>query len=199
MQETRRLSHYLKISTLLLGFLVFYSQFAFAGNASARMVTGHQGYAHARITRNMKPLLTTLAGGKVIVVSLSQQWMYVYENGQEILDSPVTTGRPQLPTPVGIYHIFHKASPTTFYSMWPKGSPYYYPPTHIDYALEWRPGYYIHDSWWHTVYGPGTNGWHQDPTYGWQWGSHGCISVPHDVAAYLYQWAPPGTIVEVVR
>src|SRR5207247_7269165 len=30
-------------------------------------------------------------------------------------------------------------------------------------SLEWRAGgFFLHDSWWHSVYGPGTNGWHYD-------------------------------------
>ena len=138
------------------------------------------------------------SSGKVIVVSLSRQWLYAYQNGQEVFNAAVMTGRPDLPTPTGTYHVFAKYSPTTFYSPWPQGSPYWYPPTHISYALEWREGgYFLHDSWWHTVYGPGNNGWHYDPTYGWQWGSHGCVSMPLGAAAWLYNWAPIGTTVQI--
>jgi len=138
------------------------------------------------------------AAGKVIVVSLSHQWLYAYQNGQELFNAAVMTGRPSLPTPTGTYHIFNKLSPTTFYSPWPPGSPDWYPPTHINYALEWRAGgFFLHDSWWHTVYGPGSNGWHYDPTYGWQWGTHGCVAMPLSAAAWLYYWAPIGTTVQV--
>lgn len=136
--------------------------------------------------------------GKEIVVSLSHQWMYAYQDGKEVFNAAVMTGRPSLPTPTGTYHVFAKFSPTTFYSPWPQGSPYWYSPTHINYALEWHEGgYFLHDSWWHTVYGPGSNGWHYDPTYGWQWGSHGCIAMPLSAAAWLYNWAPIGTTVQV--
>ncbi len=137
------------------------------------------------------------AGGKMIAVSLSQQWLYAYQNGQEVFNAAVMTGRPSLPTPTGTYHIFARLSPTTFYSPWPPGSPYWYAPTHINYALEWRAGFFLHDSWWHTVYGPGSNGWHYDPTYGWQWGSHGCVAMPLSAAAWLYDWAPIGTTVQI--
>jgi lipoprotein-anchoring transpeptidase ErfK/SrfK len=124
--------------------------------------------------------------------------MYVFQNGVEVYNAAVMTGRPALPTPTGTYHVFAKLSPTTFYSPWPPGSPYWYPPTHINYALKWRAGgYFLHDSWWHTVYGPGTNRWHYDPVYGWQWGSHGCVAMPLKVAAWLYNWAPIGTTVQI--
>lgn len=184
-------------SNLLLGLALLAGQFSLAGQANAQALntSAMEKTATASIHSASK-----LPGGKLILVSLSKQWMYVYQDGQLLGDVPVTTGQPSLPTPTGTYHIFLKRSPDTFYSPWPKGSRYYYPPTHVDYAMEWRGGgYFIHDAWWHTVYGPGTNGWHQDPTYGWQWGSHGCISVPHDAAAWLYQWADIGTTVEVVN
>jgi lipoprotein-anchoring transpeptidase ErfK/SrfK len=128
----------------------------------------------------------------------SKQWMYVYDNGHEVYNSPVTSGQPALQSPTGTYHVFLKLHPTTFYSPWPYGSPYWYPPTHINYALEWRVGgFFLHDSWWRTVYGPGTNVWHNDPTYGWQTGTHGCITMPLKSAAWLYNWAPIGTLVQV--
>jgi hypothetical protein len=138
------------------------------------------------------------AQGKAIVISLSHQWMSVFQNGVEVYNAAVMTGRPALPTPTGTYHVFAKLSPKTFYSPWPPGSPYWYPPTRVTYALKWRAdGYYLHDTWWHTVYGPGTNTWHYDPVYGWQWGSHGCVAMPLKVAAWLYNWAPIGTTVHI--
>lgn len=138
--------------------------------------------------------------GKVIIVSLSQQWLVAFQDGEAVFDTPVLTGRSQLPTPTGTYHIFAKVSPTTFHSSFPRSSPYWYPPTHINYAMEWKAGgYYLHDSWWHTSYGPGTNSHHYDPTYGWQEGSHGCVSMPLNAAAWLYQWAPIGTTVRIIR
>jgi len=138
------------------------------------------------------------ATGKEIIVSLSREWMWAYQNGAEVYNSPVMTGRPALATPTGTYHVFLKLHPTTFTSPWPVGSPYWYPPTFINYALEWRAGgFFLHDSWWHSVYGPGTNGWHYDPKFGWQWGTHGCIAMPLNAAAWLYNWAPIGTLVQV--
>src|SRR6266480_751024 len=42
-----------------------------------------------------------LPTGKVILVSLSQQWLYAYENGKLVFDHAVETGRPELPPPPG--------------------------------------------------------------------------------------------------
>jgi len=137
--------------------------------------------------------------GHLIVVSLSRQWLYAYLNGQQVFNTAIMSGRPALPTPIGTFHVFAKLSPTTFYSPFPPSSPYWYAPTHINYALEFLAGgYFLHDSWWHSVYGPGTNGWHYDPQFGWQWGSHGCVAMPLSSAAWLYRWAPIGTTVQIV-
>jgi lipoprotein-anchoring transpeptidase ErfK/SrfK len=138
------------------------------------------------------------AQGKVIVVSLSGQWLYAYENGRSVFSTPVMTGRSVLATPAGTYHVFSKKHPTWFRSPWPHGSPYWYPATYINYALEWRAGgFYLHDATWHSTFGPGTNGWHYDPQFGWQWGSHGCIGMSLGAAAWLYRWAPIGTTVQI--
>jgi uncharacterized protein YraI len=134
------------------------------------------------------------ASGKVIVVYISRQWLYAYDNGRQVFDTAVTTAQPGLVTPVGTYTIFSHKHPTTFYSPWPPGSPYYYPPTYINYAMGWRTGgYYLHDSSWRSVFGPGTNVPHQDPKFGWETGTHGCVTAALDAIIWLYNWAPNGT------
>ncbi|HEU5381305.1 MAG TPA: L,D-transpeptidase [Ktedonobacteraceae bacterium] len=177
-----------RLSGIVLTLFLLLTSCVLQSNASASTV---QATAHAQRSLQADT-------GKLIVVSLSQQWLYAYENGSEVFNTAVMTGRPELGTPTGTYHVFAKLSPTTFYSPFPRGSAEWYPPTHIAYALEWKEGgYFLHDSWWHSVYGPGTNLWHYDPIDGWQSGSHGCISMPLSAAAWLYQWAPIGTTVQI--
>jgi lipoprotein-anchoring transpeptidase ErfK/SrfK len=158
--------------------------------------------AHTTVSTNrseMTDVSMPSMPGHLIVVSLSKQWLYAYLNGQQVFNTAIMSGRPALPTPVGTFHVFAKLSPTTFYSPFPPSSPYWYAPTHINYALEFLSGgYFLHDSWWHSVYGPGTNGWHYDPQFGWQSGSHGCVAMPLSSAAWLYNWAPIGTTVQIV-
>jgi len=136
--------------------------------------------------------------GKEIVISISRQWMFVYDKGKRFYDALFKTGQPALSTPTGTYHILAKLSPTTFYSPWPPGSPYWYPATHINYALQWKEGgFFLHDSWWRTLYGPGTNLYHYDPVDGWMNGTHGCITMPLNAAVWLYKWALIGTTVRI--
>ncbi|HEX2034992.1 MAG TPA: L,D-transpeptidase, partial [Chloroflexota bacterium] len=44
-------------------------------------------------------------GGKQILVSLGGQWWYAYQDGELVYNGPVTTGRPELPTPMGRFSV----------------------------------------------------------------------------------------------
>jgi lipoprotein-anchoring transpeptidase ErfK/SrfK len=135
--------------------------------------------------------------GKVIVVSLGEQVARMYDNGRLVYWSYITTGRRLFPTPAGLWHVFQKLSPTVFVSGDPPGSPFYYAPTYIHWALAFHVGgYFLHDAWWRLKFGPGSNLPHYDPS-AWNDGSHGCINFPMTQAQWLYNWAPLGTPVIV--
>jgi lipoprotein-anchoring transpeptidase ErfK/SrfK len=127
--------------------------------------------------------------GKVIIVSLHEQAMRVYEDSKLVNAFLITTGRPDRPTPPGDWWIEGKESPTIFKSGVPEGSPNWYPDTPINYAMQYHSnGYFIHDSWWRNDYGPGTNFPHNDSssdTFSAQ-GSHGCVNLSKDNAGWLY-------------
>jgi lipoprotein-anchoring transpeptidase ErfK/SrfK len=135
--------------------------------------------------------------GKVILVSIAQQWMWGYDHGTLMLASPITTGMPQLPTPTGTYSVFWKVEDTEFISPWPPGSPYYYSPEHVNYALEFKAGsFFLHDAPWRLCFGPGTNVPHTCPGATVQeTGSHGCVNMPTPTGAWVYAWTPDGTTV----
>ena len=128
--------------------------------------------------------------GQIIVVSMVEQAMRVYENGKLVRAFFVTTGRVELPSLPGHWTVLARQSPTEFTSSDPPGSPYWYPPTPINYAINYHSdGYFIHDSWWRANYGPGTQFPHYDvsgdETYSGN-GSHGCINMQENDAAWLY-------------
>lgn len=138
--------------------------------------------------------------GKVVLVSLGHQWLYAYQDGRYVFDSAVETGMPDLATPAGHFSILSKQRNVTFISPWPKGSPYWYAPTNVSYAMLFRDGgYYLHDAWWHVVFGPGGNVPHQLPDGRWETGSHGCVGMPVSAAAWLYSWVLIGTPVIIVN
>ena len=136
--------------------------------------------------------------GKIIVVSISQQELDAYDNGQLFLSTPVATGQVQLPTPTGTYHIFATYSPYTLISPWPPGSPFYYSPLTVNYAMEWRTdGYFLHDAPWRGYFGKGANHLHWDPLMGEDPGTHGCINVPTPAMAQIFSWATIGTTIQI--
>jgi hypothetical protein len=126
---------------------------------------------------------------KVIVVSLEEQTMRVYDNGKLVNSFLVTTGRPDRPTPPGVWWVEGKKSPTVFKAGVPKSSPNWYPDTPINYAMQFHSeGYFIHDSWWRVNYGPGTNFPHTDASgdpFSAQ-GSHGCVNISTVNAGWVY-------------
>jgi hypothetical protein len=139
-----------------------------------------------------------LEHGQLILISLSHQWLVAYHDGRRFLDTPVTTGRPELPTPTGTNHILAKFRDYTFISPWPASSPWYYPPSLSNYAMMFRTdGYFIHDAPWRHVYGPGTNLYHNDPSD--PFGTHGCVNVPFTAEQELFNWAGVGATVTVVQ
>ncbi len=140
------------------------------------------------------------ARGKVILVSLRQQWLWAYANGKLVFANPVTTGQGWLPTPQGTYTISQKVKDTEFYSPWPPGSRFYYSPEHVNYALYFRnKGYYIHDAPWRHAFGPGTNVAHTSPDGTREDGSHGCVNMTTAAAKWLFNWANIGTTVIVAN
>ena len=137
-------------------------------------------------------------GGQLILVSLSQQWLFAYQDQRLVFRSAVTTGMPQLPTPTGTFHIRWHEQNVTFYSPWPVGSPYYYSPEHINYAMYYADyGYYIHDAPWRQTFGPGTNYPHVEPNGQTVTGSHGCVNMPTGAMSWLYNWARNGATVVI--
>jgi hypothetical protein len=143
----------------------------------------------SQIDGMMPPLLdrigvAELGVGKVIVISLARQSLTAYQDGAPVLSTLITTGRPALPTPPGNYTVLRKNHPWKMTSDFPPSSPYYYPPTWVQYTLWFRnDGYAIHDAPWRGTYGPGTQ----------QAGSHGCVNTPMPTMETLFGWAEVGT------
>jgi L,D-transpeptidase catalytic domain len=128
---------------------------------------------------------------KIVVVSLYEQAMRVYQNGKLVKAFLVTTGRPERPSPPGTWWVEGKQSPTVFKANVPQSSPYWYPDTPIHYAMQYHSdGYFLHDSWWRSDYGPATNFPHQDSSGDSfsAYGSHGCVNIQENNAAWLYNF-----------
>jgi lipoprotein-anchoring transpeptidase ErfK/SrfK len=164
--------------------------------ALARAVPAVSAYLRAGRTQTLRlpsrSLRAPRSGGpKAVVVRLGSQTLTAYRGSKVVLRVPVTTGRPALPTPVGSYTIQARYSPYTFISPWPQGSPYWYPPAPVTWAMPFFDGDFLHDDPAEPdgAYGAGSdNG---------PYASHGCVHVPHDAMAFLYGWLPVGATVIV--
>lgn len=130
-----------------------------------------------------------LQQSSVIVVSFIEEALRFYDHGQLVRSFLITAGRPELPPVPGLWAPLWRQTHTTFKSPYPPGSPYWYPDTPINYAILYHTGgYYLHDSWWRNDYGPGTQFYHIDSSgnVSANYGTHGCVNMPTDQAAWLY-------------
>lgn len=156
---------------------------------SSQLYQQKQLLATAIFVKQQAPIAYNAGAGKLIVISLGRQVLTAYQDGTAVMSTFVATGRPALPTPPGVYHIFARYSPYKMISPWGYGSPFWYPPSWTNWAMEFRSGgYFIHDAPWRSWYGPGSNLYN---------GTHGCVNVPHGNMAFLWNWAPMGTTVVV--
>ncbi len=138
------------------------------------------------------------SSGAVLVVSLVEQTLRYYNNGRLVRSFLIVSGQYMRPSVPGFWSIILRQHPTEFKSTEPPGSAFWYPPTPIQYAMEYHAGgYFFHDSWWRADYGPGMNFPHGDSSGTSEFndnGSHGCINMnPNDVA-WLYSqigWGTP--------
>jgi hypothetical protein len=138
-------------------------------------------------------LMKTLgvSNDKVIVTSLINGSMRVYQGGKLIHETAIVSGNPDKPSPPGFTQIYNRQSPAIFKAFdQNKNSPFYYPDTPINYAMEYHVGeYYYHDSWWRTDddYGYGKKYPHYAPA-AFNDGTHGCINMSKDEAAWLWNF-----------
>lgn len=125
--------------------------------------------------------------GKIIVVNLSLQRLYAYENGKTIFPAavPITTGKYGFETVTGEFAIFLKKEQHQMVSPFPG---IYYDDV-VNYWMPFYLGYGLHDAPWRAIYGT------QDyPVVG----SHGCVNMPLNSTIVLYNWAEVGTRVLVL-
>jgi hypothetical protein len=146
------------------------------------------GQPHATDLKLMKDY--GIFQGRTMVVSLREQVARYYENGKLVYWTYVTTGRPELPSVPGLHTAMYKGTHLVFSSPEPKTSPLWYAPTPINYGILYADyGFFVHDGWWRTEFGPGTNLPHYDPA-AFDGGSHGCINLPLSNMSYVYDWLP---------
>ena len=114
--------------------------------------------------------------GRELVVDLSTQMAYAYEDGALQHSALVSTGLPATPTVQGEYAIWHKTPSQTM-----SGPGYYLPG--VQWVMYFYQGYGFHGTYWHNNFG--------NPM------SHGCVNMTNDDALWFYNFASLGTPVWV--
>ena len=124
-------------------------------------------------------------GEKEVLVSLGAQRLWAFEGERPVLSSLVSTGTaetPEVTTPLGHWRILVKLPVETMEGT-VAGEAYRVEDV-PDVMYFTDEGHALHGTYWHDNFGTPM--------------SHGCVNLPLDVAAWMYDWAPEGTAVSVV-
>lgn len=118
-------------------------------------------------------------GNSYVEVDLSNQHLYLYSKGQLVFETDFVSGSmsstPDCVTPAGVFDITYKTKNAVL-----KGATYQTP---VSYWMPFYGNYGMHDATWRWQFGGDiflTNG------------SHGCINLPLDSAAVIYNYVYEG-------
>lgn len=129
---------------------------------------------------NIQPAITEpgarIGIGREIVVVLSTQMTYAYEDGVLQHSALASTGLPATPTVQGDYKVWNKTRSQTMngpgYSL-----------DNVEWVMYFYQGYGLHGTWWHSNFG--------------QPMSHGCVNLTNADAKWFYEFGSVGTPVHV--
>jgi lipoprotein-anchoring transpeptidase ErfK/SrfK len=116
------------------------------------------------------------AEARWIEVRLATQRLIAWQNGQVVMNTAVSSGVRNTPTVTGSFRIGYKVAKTRM-----RGPGYDLP--NVPHAMFFYKDYAIHGAYWHNSFGRPM--------------SHGCVNLPPVKAAWLFDWAPRGTLVVV--
>ena len=102
--------------------------------------------------------------------------LYAYKGNELIASFVVSTGTSEHPTVTGEYRIYVKYRYTDM-----RGADYFLPD--VPYTMYFYRGYGIHGTYWHNNFGTPM--------------SHGCVNMQTSDAAWIYDFARIGTLVNV--
>ena len=124
---------------------------------------------------------TSVDEGKWIETDLSEQRLYLKENGNTVNSFLVSTGK-WSPTPKGEWRIWTKLTSTRM-GGGSKALGTYYNLPNVPYTMYYDRGYGIHGAYWHNNFGNTM--------------SHGCTNMKPEEAKIVFDWASVGTRVIV--
>jgi hypothetical protein len=167
----------------------YHPESAASGNAIQLSALGRKSAATARVStaavgrQASSPIYDPglFAGFHWIEVNLTEQRLTAWDNDLPVLTTLIRSGKEGWRTPTGTFRTFRKVVSDDMTLLSPDDPDYYYTPNvpWVMYFLDG--GFALHGAVWDDMWGTPT--------------SHGCVNIPVDIAAYLYEWAPVGTLV----
>lgn len=126
------------------------------------------------------------SAARYIEINLSLQRLWAYQDHNVVYQSPVTSGATGagFPTVQGLFSVYGKERNRNL-NGYAIGYNYN---VFVQYWMPFSGNYGMHDASWRSSFGG------QDYYYG---GSHGCVNMPLETAAWLFNWADIGTPVWV--
>ena len=125
-------------------------------------------------------------GGTYVEIDIENQMVYYYEDGQCLVETTCVTGTGSVPrrsTPTGVFHIYDKQRSRTLYGDIQADGSYGYA-SFVNYWMRFCGGCGLHDATWRDSFG--------GDIY-WDSGSHGCVNLPYEAAAQMYEIVEEGT------
>ena len=122
-------------------------------------------------------------GERWVMINLTLQYLWAYQGDTVLWQGYISSGRAGFQTPTGEFHVLSKLLSQTMEGV--LGGEYYNVPDVPDVMYFTDGGHALHGTYWHNNFGTPM--------------SHGCINLPMDVAAWMYQWAPMGMRVEITQ
>jgi len=149
------------------------------GEHFAELTLAKNKYVAPAVSAVKQPVRTEphFSEGKYIDVGISKQLMTIFENGVQVNQFKVSTGKVGMATPLGEYKVLRKETNhwSVKYKLW------------MPYSMNFTGGYYIHE----LPYWP--NGYREGESHLGRRVSHGCVRLGIGPAKYVFDWADIGT------
>lgn len=120
---------------------------------------------------------------KYIEVSIGEQRLWAYENGEVVKTFLVSTGVDKYPTPIGLFAVRDHIVSQRMKFEYGYDHPDNYDLPDVPNVMHFSGGYALHGAYWHNNFGRKM--------------SHGCINISLPNAFWLFHWADNGNPVVV--
>lgn len=119
------------------------------------------------------PVPSNAHSHKRIEISLTNQRLYAYENGNLVYNFAISSGKRRTPTLTGTFYPRVKIPKAKMEGGSKRRGDYYYLPN-VPYIVYFYRGYGIHGTYWHNNFGRPM--------------SHGCVNLKISDAGKIYSW-----------